>query len=91
MFVRNNVYENVEILKSSNENVLWFIINNTIFDQPVLFGSVYIPPENSDYSSVDIFYILESEIIKYTSETNCNVCLLGNFNTHTAVRKCKYC
>ena len=85
LFVRNNVYENVEILKSSNENVLWFIINN-IFDQPVLFGSVYIPPENSEYSSVDIFDVLESEIIKYTSETNCNVCLLGDFNAHTGTK-----
>ena len=42
VFVRDNLYENVEILKSSNENVLWIIINNNIFDQPVLFGSVYI-------------------------------------------------
>ena len=61
--------------------------NSTVVDycilSSVLFGSAYIPPENSDYSSIDIFDVLESEIIKYTSETSCNVCLLGDFNEHT--------
>ena len=86
VFVRDFLYENVEVLKSCNENVLWFIVNDNVFEYPVLIGSVYIPPESSTYSNIDIFDVIESDLIKYTSETNCKVCLVGDFNAHTGTK-----
>ncbi|CAG2219780.1 unnamed protein product [Mytilus edulis] len=86
VFVRDYLFENVEVLNSSNENVLWFILDNNVFDYATLFGAVYIPPESSNYSNIDIFDVLERDIIKYTAETRCKVCLLGDFNAHTGTK-----
>ncbi|CAG2236220.1 DBP7 [Mytilus edulis] len=49
----------------------------------LLFGIVYIPPENSVYGSVDIFDEILEKIIDITVNKNYQVCLLGDFNAHT--------
>ena len=110
VFVRDYIYENVTVLQNTNEKVLWFIVNNNVFDYDILFSavyippensvyippensvyippesSVYIPPENSVYSDIDMFDVIQNDIVKYTAETRCKVCLLGNFNAHTGLK-----
>ena len=82
VFVKEFLYSNIEVLECSSENALWFIVNNILYE-PVLFGACYIPPERSDYSSIDIFDVIETELLKYAVDKNCKVCLLGDFNAHT--------
>ena len=43
----------------------------------VLFGIVYLPPENTRYSSADCFTDIEQELMNF-SKTSENVCLLGD-------------
>ena len=48
-----------------------------------LFCSVYIPREGSIYSAIDIFDSLESDLIELNPQNAYEVCLLGDFNSHT--------
>ena len=49
----------------------------------VLFGAVYIPPENSKYSSIEAFDELENELVTISSSDNSYVALIGDFNSKT--------
>ena len=80
------VYNKIEVLKSSSENALWFVLNNVLFE-PVLFGIWYVPSERSDYSSIDIFDVIEAKLLKYAVEKNSRVCLIGDFNAHTGKKE----
>jgi hypothetical protein len=71
----------MSLLQNTNENVLWFIVNDNVFDYDILFG-----PENSVYSNIDIFDVIQNDIVKYTAETRCKVCLVGDFNAHTGLK-----
>jgi hypothetical protein len=44
----------VQILENECEFVLWVKIDGKVFnlEQPVIFGTIYIPPEYTRYSSV---------------------------------------
>ena len=55
------------MLKSSSENVVWFISKDVLY-APILFGAMYIPPENSIYSSIDFFDVIEDDILKFVAE-----------------------
>ncbi|CAC5395008.1 unnamed protein product [Mytilus coruscus] len=85
VFVKNSIFVNIELLHSSCENVLWFVVNQ-LFDVPVLFGTVYIPPVNSIYSSIDIFDVIEDDLITFITEKDYTVCLIGDFNAHTGTK-----
>ena len=82
VFVKDFLYSNIEVLECSSENALWFIVNNILYEH-VLFGACYIPPEGSEFISIDIFDVIETEILKYAVDKNYNICLLGDFNAHT--------
>ena len=49
----------------------------------ILFGCVYIPPENTRYSSDNAFHELEDEMIKFSRNTK-HIFLLGDFNSRTS-------
>jgi hypothetical protein len=68
VFTKEYLYNNIEVLKSSSENALWFVLNNV-----VLFSICYVPLERSDYSSIDIFDVFEAELLKYAVEENSRV------------------
>ena len=57
-------------------------MKNVLYES-VLFGACYVPPERSDFSKIDIFDVIEGEILQYAAEKSCKVCLLGDFNAHT--------
>jgi hypothetical protein len=49
--------DNISMIETDSKYVLWFKISKNIFrlQQDVLFGIVYIPPENSLYCVGDPF------------------------------------
>lgn len=60
---------------------MWFQLKNVCLDNVdnILLGIVYIPSENSKYSSPDCFLEIEQELL--TVSKNCkNICLMGDFN-----------
>ena len=63
--VKNNIKEHVRRINCKSEYVIWFSISKCLFniDQDVLLGVVYLPPECSKYSSQDMFYELESDVL----------------------------
>ena len=48
-------------LKNSGENFYWFTLLNC-FTVNILFCVIYIPPEGSIYSNIDIFDTIESDL-----------------------------
>lgn len=86
VFVKEALYNNIEICKSSNDCVLWFLLKNCLYE-PVLFGSLYVPPESSDYSDINFFDVIQDDILKLTSDADYKVCLLGDFNARTGVKE----
>jgi hypothetical protein len=46
LLVKECYHQYVSVLNSSNENCLWFKIDN-LFEYNIIFGVVYIPPEGS--------------------------------------------
>ena len=64
---------------SHSDFVMWFTVDEKLLFEKTLFGVIYIPPENSSYSSIDMFNDIENVIVN----TNLQVCLLGDFNAHT--------
>ena len=49
----------------------------------ILFGCVYIPPENTRYSSDNAFHELEGEMITFSRNSK-HIFLLGDFNSRTS-------
>ena len=49
----------------------------------ILFCVIYIPPEGSIYGNIDIFYTLESDLTELNPDNDFEICLLGDFNSHT--------
>jgi hypothetical protein len=85
VFVKSSIFVIIEVLKSSSEDVLWFILKDVLY-APVVFGAMCIPPENSIYSSIDIFDVIEDDILKFVAEKNCKVCLLGDFDARSGTK-----
>ena len=44
---------------------------------------LFIPPENSSYSSINMFNDLEEDIYNFSANNLHKLCLLGDFNAHT--------
>ena len=86
----------VIIYKKILENYLSFIDNECQFvqwvklsksllnlDRDVILGAVYIPPENTKYSSSEAFDDLENELMTYCKNSNLYTAFVGDFNAKT--------
>ncbi|CAG2239765.1 unnamed protein product [Mytilus edulis] len=64
--------------------VQWFSIEAKIFDlkSSVIFGVIYIPPENSIYTSENALSDIELEFFEL-QRTNKYICLLGDSNSRS--------
>ena len=82
---KSNLKSKIKVLSSESKFVLWFKVMGEVFDldEDVLFGIVYIPPENTRYSSESAFTELETELLRYSSNYR-YISLLGDFNGRTS-------
>jgi hypothetical protein len=71
-------------LENECEFVLWVKIDGKVFnlEQPVIFGTIYIPPEYTRYSSDEAFNQIEHELHSFPTNSK-YVCLIGDFNSRT--------
>ena len=67
--------------KTESEFVLWFQISKNFLSvkSDLIFGCVYIPPENSKYSNAEAFLELENELITLSNSVKSYVTLVGDF------------
>jgi hypothetical protein len=61
---RNNLKNHIKFLHSNSDYVSWLKISQ-VFDNDLLLGCVYTPPENSLYWSIDAFLEIENELVNY--------------------------
>ena len=54
----------------NDSDTLWFIVNKHIIGHEYLLGLVYIPPESSRYSSLNLFDVLEDDIFNFSITAN---------------------
>ena len=74
----------VQILENECEFVLWVKIDGKVFnlEQPVIFGTIYIPPEYTRYSLDEAFNQIEHELYSFSTNSK-YVGLNGDFNSRT--------
>ena len=82
---KESLKENIQPVSTESKFVQWFKVSSkfTKLEQDILFGSVYIPPENTKYSSTDAFREIEEEFLNF-SISNKYICLTGDFNSRTS-------
>ncbi|CAG2255590.1 MPC2 [Mytilus edulis] len=75
----------LELLETDSKYTFWFKLSSFFskIDEDVVFGIVYIPPENSVYHQPDTFDQVENEIRSFSQNFK-YICLLGDFNGRTA-------
>ncbi|CAG2184684.1 unnamed protein product [Mytilus edulis] len=75
----------LELLETDSKYTFWFKLSSVFskIDEDVVFGIVYIPPENSVYHQPDTFDQVENEIRSFSQNFK-YICLLGDFNGRTA-------
>ena len=84
LFIKNTFWSYVQIFDNSSENCLWFTFTDS-YDTKCVLGAVYIPPEGSPYSSVNIFDELEQKIINFCANENNHTWLMGDFNARSGL------
>ena len=85
VFVKQTIINNVDILDSQCEYVMWVKLKKSLFniDHDLIIGIMYIPPEQSTFSNDNEMQHFNNEIINMCSEYS-NFILTGDSNGHTA-------
>ena len=85
MLVKDAICKYVKVINGLSTDVLWFKVRKPYFENDVLFGAVYVAPENSRFCSIECFDIIEDDLARFISEqTDLPFCLLGDFNARSA-------
>ncbi|CAG2216217.1 unnamed protein product [Mytilus edulis] len=81
---KSNLSEHIHPIETDSKYIFWFKIDKKMFHlcQDIIFGIVYIPPENSSYCIGDPFNEIEHELLMFSSDHS-YICLLGDFNART--------
>jgi len=81
--IRNDLLPFISVIETDCNLVLWFTLSkkNTKAGD-ILYGVVYLPPENSSYAPDDPFTLLQNEIDSHTKFFE-KICLFGDFNCRT--------
>jgi hypothetical protein len=84
--IRKSFSDSISYINNTGHSGLWFLANKqlTNYDSDILIGAVYVPPESSRFSSVDLFDDIERSLCELRSRyCNCDVLLFGDFNAYT--------
>ena len=83
---KKKLHDCLEFIDSESQYVQWVKITRNIFefDNDVLLGCVYIPPEGSKYSNSEAFDEIESDLVSLVKKTDMHPFLIGDFNAKTS-------
>lgn len=75
----------IEVIETECKYVLWFKCGEKLLTNvtDTYFGIVYIPSENTKYSSDDAFGEIEQEYLNFVCKSK-YICLIGDFNARTS-------
>ena len=84
---KEELKEYIDIIQTNSDYVLWFKVNKCLMgtNDDVIFGIVYIPPQNSVYCIDNPFHEIELELLSFSQFEN--KCLLGDFNARVSTEK----
>ena len=80
LLVKSQYNSFVEVMKSDSQCVLWCRLRKDLLGFPLIVGSTYIPPENSNYSTINMFDDIENDVTCTVKKGHIPVCLCGDFN-----------
>ena len=73
----------IKVLDSDSRLIQWFLISKRLTKcYEILCGVVYIPPENSNYSHIDLYFEINEKLNQFASQHD-HILLLGDFNSRT--------
>ncbi|CAG2200013.1 unnamed protein product [Mytilus edulis] len=86
--IKKSIASYVKIIEISYETFVWVKISKELTgtENDYIICNVYLPPYRSSFfkvHDVDLFYELETQIIKYSDECP-NIFVFGDFNARTA-------
>jgi hypothetical protein len=83
IFIKEELCKYFKVVDTDSDFTLWVKCDRELTGYPhdMLYCIVYVPPENSHYSSLGMFDILEEEYLSI--HTNESVCVIGDFNSRT--------
>ncbi|MCG7878877.1 MAG: hypothetical protein N0C90_21475, partial [Candidatus Thiodiazotropha endolucinida] len=88
--MKEDISKYFSFISTESDYILWFSLNKSFANtnEDIIFGAVYVPPENSRFLINDELMILEMEITQMCSKYN-HVVLTGDFNGRTS-NACDY-
>ena len=74
----------VDVIETESHFILWLKLNKNCLNctEDIIFGIVYVPPNQSKYFSEDEFDLLKSEITQMCKNYDC-IYLCGDINAQT--------
>ena len=75
----------IKQIDTDSDYILWLEIDKKLMnlDENLILGTVYLPPENSNFYSDEEFLTMENEIMSFCSKHK-HVMLSGDFNARTS-------
>ena len=83
--MRKEIADSIQSIHTEYDYCACFLIDSKVFGYKIILGIVYIPPENSSYSSIELFEGIESEPVLMYNE-DARVCIMGDFNARTGTQ-----
>jgi hypothetical protein len=83
ILVKSALTDKVKLIENECENLLLLALDKCLLGYSSVVGSVYIPPEGSDYEDKNVFDKLNQELASLV-EPDVHVCLSGDFNARTS-------
>ena len=81
--VKKSINRFVTVLETNSKLVLWFVVSKLLTkSEDILYGVVYVPPENSVFSIDDPFEEIQNELNSYTDKYS-SICIFGDWNART--------
>ena len=85
LLVSDKISKYITVLNRKSDFAMWSKIAGEILQgKDCICANVYLPPENSVYSSINHFDTLVDEITDCKERYNGNICLIGHFNARTS-------
>ncbi|CAG2238348.1 unnamed protein product [Mytilus edulis] len=82
---KSNLEKFLKFPKSNSEFVQWVVLEKGLvdFDKNLLMGCMYLPPENTKYTSNEAFTEVEIEMIELVNKYNGQPLIVGDLNAKT--------
>ena len=75
--VKDSLFRHFQLIECASDFYLFFQIDCGLLGKKVLLGVVYIPRDNSKYSSVEHFNEIENRVVKLRYD-EMPICIIGD-------------